>query len=42
MSYAAAAYALVIVGLAAYARWLSGSARRLENEVRTRHGSNRG
>ena len=42
MSYALAAYALVLGGLVGYTSWLVRSARRLEREVRARAGTNRG
>ncbi len=42
MSYAVAAYALVIVAVLAYALRLAGVRRRLAGELRARSGSNRG
>ena len=42
MSYALVSYALVIVGVAGYGSWLVRSARRLERELQTRAGTNRG
>ena len=42
MSYAVAAYALVVGGLAAYAAWLARARRRLERELAAWPGRNHG
>ena len=42
MSYAVAAYALAVVGVAAYAAWLGQARRRLERELASPPGRNHG
>ena len=42
MSYAVAAYGVVLAGLLAYASWLLRTRERLAREVRARAGTNRG
>ena len=42
MSYALAAYGVVIAGVLAYATWLASARRRLEHELATRPLPNRG